>query len=108
MRNAIEAFATAKCAGKCRIELTTSVDEAGRFVQLDVADNGPGLSGELSQEVFKPFVTSKPGNMGMGLSIARRLIDSHGGRLTLETPKDGGATFRITIPLVSGNLQQAA
>ena len=108
MRNAIEAFSTAKCPGKCHIHLTSTFDASGQNVCVDVSDNGPGLPGDLVHEVFKPFVTSKPGNMGMGLSIARRLIDSHGGRLTMESPKDGGATFRITIPLVENNLDQAA
>lgn len=108
MRNAMEAFSSAKCAGKCRIDLSTSVDASGDVVLLDIADNGPGLSGDVAQDIFKPFVTSKPGNMGMGLSIARRLIDSHGGRLTLEAPKDAGATFRITIPMAKDNLDNAA
>lgn len=108
MRNAIEAFAAAKCVGKCRIEVVTRVDAGGRNVLVDVSDNGPGLPEGTAADAFKPFVTSKPGNMGMGLSIAQRLIDSHGGRLTLEQPAGAGATFRITIPLVEDDMEKAA
>ena len=72
-------------------DVATAVDHARQNVIVDVSDNGPGLNVDMAEEVFKPFVTSKPGNMGMGLSIARRLIDSHGGRLTLEEPAATGA-----------------
>lgn len=108
MRNAIEAFVSAKCPGKCQIEVTTLVDSGARNVLVDVSDNWPGLPADAAADAFKPFVTTKPGNMGVGLSIARRLIDSHGGRLTLTEPSDKGATFRITVPLVEDELDQAA
>lgn len=108
MRNAIEAFSTAQCPGKCRIEISTAAAPAADAVVIEVSDNGPGLGIELAKEVFKPFVTTKPGNMGMGLSIARRLIESHGGQLTMADKQADGATFRITFPLVQGDLNQAA
>lgn len=108
MRNAIEAFATAGCAGMCQIDVRSSIDADAKTVIVDVSDNGPGLLPDVASDVFKPFVTSKPGNMGIGLSIARRLIDSHGGRLTMEDKAATGATFRITIPFVKDHLDQAA
>lgn len=108
MRNAMEAFSAANCPGKCRIDLSTSVDTDAQSVVIDVSDNGPGLPADAAAEAFKPFVTSKPGNMGMGLSIAKRLIDSHGGRLTVQEPSGVGATFRITIPLMTEKIDQAA
>lgn len=107
MRNAIEAFTAAQTPGKCIIEVVTRLDVAAQNVIVDVSDNGPGLDAEAAGDVFKPFITSKPGNMGMGLSIARRLIDSHGGRLTVEDRAAAGATFRIAIPFVEEHLDQA-
>lgn len=108
IRNAMEAFSAANCPGRCRINLATSVDTDAQSVVIDVSDNGPGLPADAAAEAFKPFVTSKPGNMGMGLSIAKRLIDSHGGRLTVQEPSGVGATFRITIPLMTEERDQAA
>lgn len=68
-------------------------------VSIFVSDNGPGLSPENAAGLFKPFTTSKPGNLGMGLAIARRLCEGNGGKLS-HVPSDmPGATFQIELPL---------
>jgi two-component system, LuxR family, sensor kinase FixL len=51
--------------------------------------------------MFEPFVTTKAKGTGLGLSIARRIVEQHGGNLTGETHVEGGAVFRIVLPLVS-------
>ena len=69
-------------------------------VELAVSDTGGGISGEIEGQLFQPFVTTKPTGMGIGLSISRTIVESHGGRLWAEGNDDGGATFRFTLRAV--------
>jgi len=67
-------------------------------VRVEVQDSGIGLDGETMQKIFKAFYSTKPGGMGMGLSISCSSVENHGGRLR-ETPNEGpGTTFQFTIP----------
>jgi signal transduction histidine kinase len=93
-RNAIEAM-----VGSPRRELTVgSRLGADDFVETYVADTGQGLSPEVAERLFEPFVTDKPEGMGVGLSISRSIVEAHGGRIWTERNADGGATFRFTLP----------
>ncbi|PYO01590.1 MAG: hypothetical protein DMD89_05620 [Candidatus Rokuibacteriota bacterium] len=69
-----------------------------RFVQLDVADTGPGIAPEKLESIFQPFVTTKPSGMGMGLSVSHSIVGAHEGRLWAENDPEGGATFHIVLP----------
>ena len=69
-----------------------------RFAELSVSDCGPGIPEDKIKEVFEPFFTSKAEGMGMGLSIARTIIEAHNGRIWAEN-QPGGATFTIRLPL---------
>jgi len=69
----------------------------GRFVQLDVADTGPGIAPEKLESIFQPFVTTKPSGMGMGLSVSHSIVGAHEGRLWAENDPEGG-TFHIVLP----------
>ena len=94
MRNAIEAM-----AGQERQELTVAtrrIDAA--FVEINVADTGPGLPETVRERLFQPFVTTKPSGLGVGLSICRAIVQAHGGTLSAETNPDGGTIFRLTLP----------
>jgi signal transduction histidine kinase len=70
-----------------------------QFAVLSVSDSGPGVPEELKEKVFQPFFTTKDEGTGLGLSIASRIVNEHGGRLSLETGRTGGATFVITLPV---------
>ncbi len=70
------------------------------FAQLSVSDLGPGISEDKFKEIFEPFFTSKPEGMGMGLSIARTIIEAHHGLIWAKNRDHGGASFRIRLPLV--------
>jgi signal transduction histidine kinase len=70
------------------------------FAQLSVSDRGSGIPEENLKEVFEPFFTSKAEGMGMGLSIARTIIEAHRGQISAKNRDHGGATFRIRLPLV--------
>jgi two-component system sensor kinase FixL len=93
VRNAAEAM-----AGRPRRELRigSRAIEPG-FLQFDVADTGPGISPEIADRLFQPFVTGKTDGMGVGLSISRNIIEAHGGRMWVEANSDGGATFHFTL-----------
>jgi signal transduction histidine kinase len=72
---------------------------ARRTVELWVTDTGPGIPAHLASEVFAPFFTTKPRGAGLGLSICRRIVEDHGGRIDVESPPGEGATFRVVLPL---------
>ena len=69
------------------------------FAELSVSDRGPGIPEDNLKEVFEPFFTSKAEGMGMGLSIARTIVEAHHGRISAENRRDGGAIFLIRLPL---------
>ena len=97
MRNAIEAMHDAT-----RRELTLSTAEVPNgMVEVSVSDTGPGIAPEIAAQLFHPFVTTKPQGMGVGLSISRTIVESHGGKLWAEPNPGGGAIFRLTLKVVN-------
>jgi two-component system sensor kinase FixL len=64
---------------------------------VSVADTGPGISQDIADRLFQPFITTKPTGMGVGLSISRTIIEAHGGRIWVEAVDGGGAVFRFTV-----------
>ena len=71
----------------------------GHEVEVLVADNGPGFSEEILQNLFEPFHTTKPKGLGLGLAICRSIIEAHGGRLVAGNENGRGATVRLTLPV---------
>jgi signal transduction histidine kinase len=71
------------------------------FAEVSISDAGPGIPPDRLKEVFEPFLTTKAEGMGMGLSIARTIIEAHNGRIWAENHVGGGADFRIQLPLSS-------
>jgi signal transduction histidine kinase len=69
------------------------------FAEVSVSDTGPGISPDKVGNVFDPFFTTKQNGMGIGLSIARTIIEAHGGEIRAENRREGGAMFRINLPL---------
>jgi C4-dicarboxylate-specific signal transduction histidine kinase len=68
-------------------------------VDVSVKDTGPGIAVAALPYVFEPFFTTKPEGMGMGLSIARRIVQAHDGRIVAENNGEGGATVRFSVPV---------
>jgi PAS domain S-box-containing protein len=93
--NALEAMPAS--AGKRREILIRSVKNPDG-VLVQVQDSGPGIEPELANRIFEPFFTSKVEGIGMGLSISRSIIESHGGQLSLA-PGSEGAEFQFTLPI---------
>ncbi len=86
--------------------VTVSLTIQDSLVVIDISDNGIGIPAHLVDHIFKPFVRvddsrhSKTGGSGLGLSIAKRIAEAHGGDLTICLSKNKGSTFRITIPRI--------
>lgn len=68
-------------------------------VTLEISDTGPGIPSEVAGRLFEPFFTTKPDGTGLGLPIARRIVEEHGGTLTVGPGPTGGALARIRLPL---------
>jgi two-component system sensor kinase FixL len=70
----------------------------GKGLVLEIEDCGSGLAPDVAQRLFEPFVTTKAGGMGIGLSISRAIIRDHGGEIAALPRPRGGAIFRIHLP----------
>lgn len=95
VRNAVEAMAEARSPRREITIRTRPID--GDSVEIKIGDTGPGIAGAVIDRVFDQFFTTKPQGVGMGLSISRSIIESHGGGVSAESGSDGGATFRFTL-----------
>lgn len=104
LRNAFEAMAD--LPGRALVIGAVPVGPA--MIEISVADTGPGLSPEVRAKLFEPFVTTKEAGMGVGLSICRSIIESHGGTLSAEDNPGGGTVFRFTLPAVGASVARAA
>jgi two-component system sensor kinase FixL len=93
IRNAAEAM-----ANSARRELTITVIRVEDMAEISVADTGPGMPETVQARLFRPFVTTKPNGMGVGLSICRTIVEAHGGTLRAEEGSGGGTIFRLTVP----------
>ncbi len=87
--------------GKRELSVNASMGQAG-FTQFTVRDSGSGISPEVMPRLFDAFFTTKPNGMGMGLTVARSIIEAHGGCLWAVDNPDGGAIFEFTVPSAAG------
>lgn len=85
------------------VSIRTSIVE--NFAELSVSDHGPGIPEDKIEQVFEPFFTSKAEGMGMGLSIARTIIEAHNGRIWAENRDHGGAAFKIRLPIANDDIE---
>jgi two-component system sensor kinase FixL len=97
IRNAIEAMAD---SDQRELLISTAAAEPDMLL-VSVADTGAGLAPEILDQLFQPFVTTKRQGMGVGLSISRTIIESHGGRIWAEPNPGGGTVFRFTLRCVT-------
>ena len=84
-------------AGERTLELSTTPD-GPTGIRVAVHDSGPGIDDADLDHVFEPFYTTKADGLGMGLAIARSIVDAHGGRLAAGNDPKGGATVSFTVP----------
>ncbi len=101
IRNGIDAMVNMDRYGK-GILVSVSKFEHDQ-VRIAVADHGSGITKEAEDHIFQPFFTTKSSGMGLGLSICRSIIESHGGVLNFTKNPSGGTTFYFTLPTISGD-----
>ena len=95
VRNSVEALAEVD-----NRSLTLRTTRPGKTsLQVDVIDTGPGLAKEIAERLFQPFLTTKAGGIGIGLSICKTIVDSHGGQLWTTPNPGGGTAFHLTLPI---------
>ncbi len=87
-----------------RVVIRTEADNAGdqRMVRISVLDNGPGFASDALEQVFDPYVTTKPKGTGLGLAIVKKLVEEHGGRVEAGNRDEGGARLTILLPADDG------
>lgn len=100
VRNAVEAM-----NGAPGSHLTIATERQGNRIAIAVSDTGPGLPESVRARLFQPFTTTKPDGLGVGLSICRTIVESHGGELSADPPSACGAVFRFSVP--AGNDPEA-
>ncbi|MEQ8666821.1 MAG: ATP-binding protein [Rhodospirillales bacterium] len=100
IQNAIDAMQKVEPADR-RIKIATKDLGVGE-VELIMVDNGHGFTSEALERAFDPFFTTKGSGMGMGLAISRSIVEGHGGDLTVASAPEGGAVFRLTLPIRGG------
>ena len=98
MRNAVEAMAANPPGAPACLAVIARNLPAENTVEFCVSDTGPGIAPDICARLFEPFVTTKPTGMGMGLSVCRRIVETHGGTIEAECGEGSGATFRIMLP----------
>lgn len=90
----------AACADPCEIIVQCVPTQVnGRLaLQIILSDNGPGLTQEQLQRIFEPFYTTKMKGTGLGMAITKRIVEAHGGTITVDNRPDSGARFTVTLP----------
>src|SRR3974390_2044299 len=86
-------------AGSTTRQVAASTRVTAELAELSISDSGPGIPGGDRDKIFAPFFTTKETGMGMGLAIARTIIESHGGRIWADPRPGHGAILRFTLPL---------
>ena len=100
--NAMDAVAENPVPDRMVVMQTTCSEDG--LVHVTVRDRGAGLPDGVAERIFEPFVTTKADGMGMGLAVARSLVDNHGGSIRAANQPGGGAVVTISIPALSAAL----
>jgi two-component system sensor kinase FixL len=94
LRNAVEAV-----SGGVERKIVVSTRLENGFCALAVDDTGPGVNAAIAARLFEPFESSKANGMGIGLSISRTIVESHGGKIEYTASALGGACFTVLLPI---------
>ena len=96
VKNAVDAIETANA--ERRSIIVEACRKSSCAIEISVTDTGPGIADGLADRIFESFITTKPLGMGLGLSISRSIIASHGGSLRMAQSGSTGASFAFDLP----------
>ena len=99
---ALNAFYAMECGGTLNIRVRWSAGSHGRIAQVDFQDQGCGLEAAQLENIFEPGVTTKAGSPGLGLSVCKKVVEQHGGSISVESSMQLGSTFSIFLPVLGG------
>ncbi|MBM38237.1 MAG: two-component sensor histidine kinase [Woeseia sp.] len=105
IRNAVEALEGTN-GGQIDVQIGPAEIDDIKMIQIRVEDNGPGFKTESVNQIFDPYVTTKPKGTGLGLAIVKKLVEEHIGTIRAKNRSDGGAMINIYLPLNESSREQ--
>lgn len=106
LRNSLDALQQVSPENR---NILVKVQKTGNMIQVSVMDTGPGIPETVLDQLYEPFRSTKgKSGMGVGLTISRRIVEAHGGRIWAENRPEGGACFRFTVPALEENEREDA
>ncbi|HSR11016.1 MAG TPA: ammonium transporter [Thermodesulfobacteriota bacterium] len=85
--------------GVLTVSTSLNVDGGSGFVDVSIRDTGPGIAEDVKNRIFEPFFSTKEEGIGLGLPIAQRIVEEHGGKIRAENGPGEGTTFRVSLPV---------
>lgn len=85
------------------LEIKTAFDETDNVIQIEISDTGKGIDSGRKDDVFKPFFTTKSSKSGLGLAIARRIVEQHGGVISVKSDPGKRTMFNVNLPLITSS-----
>jgi signal transduction histidine kinase len=102
----VNAFHAMADGGRCQLAATTCTSDGKRWVEISVRDTGVGISEEAMPRLFDPFYTTKPGGSGLGLAIAYRIMQDHGGLISVSSATGSGTSIGLRFPALVPHPQE--
>jgi signal transduction histidine kinase len=97
LRNAVEACQGHGVVPDVRVD--GSIDRSQAVARVTVQDNGPGITADAREKLFRPFFTTKKNGTGLGLALVQKIVVTHNGRILVTNSPGGGACFQVTLPI---------
>jgi len=107
IRNALESLSDTS-EGQIDVHLQEVEHASESFVEIKIEDNGPGIPQEMLENLFEPYITSKPKGSGLGLAVVKRIVEEHDGILYAENRTEGGARIVVRLPALTTNAASEA
>jgi signal transduction histidine kinase len=79
-------------------EVTMKARRINDTAEIEIIDHGTGIDPMIRESIFNPFFTTKPDGVGLGLAIVAKIVDEHGGKMTVESEAGEGSVFRVSMP----------